>query len=149
MIFLGLCCRFKKKSRASVLDAGVAQLTHIRWWWNDKFNFLARVSEYPVSKWIFPFVSNFSSWGTHFTVTKELVYVLLLGLGRSCSRTQLWQSYRDSFNLKSGLSVKIIHLNQVSCLNWQHFSQQEEKNFRLSSLCFLNSDLCLKLSVLA
>ena len=47
------------------------------------------------------------------------------------------------FVFKTGLSVEIMHFNQAFCSNWQHFSQQEKNFLRLSSLCFLNSDLHL------
>ena len=50
-----------------------------------------------------------------------------------------------SEQLNSGLSVTILvmHFNQVFCSIWQYFSQEENFFSRLSSLCFLNSDLHL------
>ena len=50
-----------------------------------------------------------------------------------------------SEQLNSGLSVTILvmHFNQVFCSIWQYFSQEVNFFSRLSSLCFLNSDLHL------
>ena len=47
------------------------------------------------------------------------------------------------FVFKTGLSVEIMHFNQAFCSNWQ---QQEKIFLRLSSLCFLNSDLPVHLA---
>ena len=48
-----------------------------------------------------------------------------------------------SEQLNSGLSVTIMQFNQVFCSIWQYFSQQEILLSRLSSFCFLTSDLHL------
>ena len=48
-----------------------------------------------------------------------------------------------SEQLNSGLSVTIMQFNQVFCSIWQYFSQQEIFFSRLSSFCFLNSELHL------
>ena len=60
-------------------------------------------------------------------------------------KTELHCSFQILYSnqLKSGLSVKIMHFNQVFCFMWRHLSQQEKIFLRLSSLCSLNSNLRL------